>query len=279
MPKGDRSILKADPEDGTTPISNLLLEALAMAHLSGEEKGAVLFLWRRTYGWEEGERRKIVDEISLKEWALALDTSERYAGKVIQSLSDKMLIIRKGEIGKVYNYQMNTRVAEWDGGVLNCTELTERYRQGLSKKYTPVCTKMDTPSDTNSASPKESINKSKENIYTTIFDLWNSQGINEHQKLTSNIKQAIDSALNDFSQEQVCQAIINYAEIIIHPETYFFSHKWTLKDFLNKGVEKFLKRDVAQQNYLKSKPSAKGFNQAGQPFKKMQKPPNRYEEN
>jgi len=39
MPKGDRQELKADPEDGTTPISNLLLEALAIAKLSGKEKG------------------------------------------------------------------------------------------------------------------------------------------------------------------------------------------------------------------------------------------------
>ena len=55
MPKGDRVIGKADPEDGTTPVANLLLEALAMAHLSGEEKGAVLYLWRQTYGWVDGK--------------------------------------------------------------------------------------------------------------------------------------------------------------------------------------------------------------------------------
>ena len=47
MPKGDRIILKADPEDGTTPISNLLLEAVAMAKLSGLQKGVILYLWRR----------------------------------------------------------------------------------------------------------------------------------------------------------------------------------------------------------------------------------------
>lgn len=50
MPRGDREKLKADIEDGTTNIAHLLLEALAMADLSGAEKGLVLFLWRRTYG-------------------------------------------------------------------------------------------------------------------------------------------------------------------------------------------------------------------------------------
>ena len=34
MPKAGCKILKANPQDGTTPIPNLLLEAPAMVHLS-----------------------------------------------------------------------------------------------------------------------------------------------------------------------------------------------------------------------------------------------------
>ena len=41
MPKGDRDILKADLEDGYTPIANLILEALALAKMSGVQKGIV----------------------------------------------------------------------------------------------------------------------------------------------------------------------------------------------------------------------------------------------
>ncbi|MFC2011189.1 replication protein [Chloroflexota bacterium] len=52
MPKGDRKILKADPEDGTTPVANLLLEALVIAKLTSKERAACLFLIRRTYGWQ-----------------------------------------------------------------------------------------------------------------------------------------------------------------------------------------------------------------------------------
>ena len=43
MPKGDRERLKADLEDGSTPLANLLLEALATANISGVQKGLVLF--------------------------------------------------------------------------------------------------------------------------------------------------------------------------------------------------------------------------------------------
>ncbi len=57
MPKGDKAILKADPDDGTTPVSNLLLEALAIAKLSGMEKGALAYLWRVE---ESGARRLVL---------------------------------------------------------------------------------------------------------------------------------------------------------------------------------------------------------------------------
>ena len=100
MPKGDHKKLKADPEDGTAPIANLLLEALAMAHLSGEGKGAVLFLWRRTYGWQEGSRRKTEDKISLPEWSAALDTSKDYSARVIKQLVKKQIILQKDFMSK-----------------------------------------------------------------------------------------------------------------------------------------------------------------------------------
>lgn len=146
MPKGDREILKADPEDGVIQIANLLLEALAMAHLSGAEKGAILFLWRRTYGWQDGNRRKTEDEISLPEWAAALNINIRSAVRVLNSLVGKRVILRT-DLGKGrgYWYSMNTRVNQWDKSCLNCQELSERYGQGLSKKSRPPLTKKTTP--------------------------------------------------------------------------------------------------------------------------------------
>jgi hypothetical protein len=176
MPKGDRIIGKADLEDGFTQIANLLLEALAMAHLSGVEKGAVLFLWRRTYAWPEkkgSNRRKTENEISLPEWAAALDTNITYAVRVLNSLVEKRVFLRSdlGK-GKGYRYSMNTRVIQWDKGCLNREGLSERYSQGLSKKYRPLLSKKTTPVDTNLAMPKESLNKNiKERSQALIIRL------------------------------------------------------------------------------------------------------------
>lgn len=256
MPKGDRAILKADPEDGTTPIANLLLEALAMAHLSGEEKGAVLFLWRRTYGWAEGDRRKTEDEISLPEWAAALNTAKDYSARVVKKLVQKRIIIQKdlGK-GKGYIYSMNTRVNQWDRGSLNGLLLSKRYSQGLSKKYSPLPPKKTTPSDTNLATPKEILKKElKKDIYIVIFNLWNDLRIISHKNLTSDMKRAIDSARKDYSQEEIEQAMRNYAVIVKGPE-YYFNHKWTLAEFLSRrhsnNIERFLDLEIAKSNFKK----------------------------
>jgi len=208
MPKGDKEILKADPEDGTTPISNLLLEAVAMAHLSGEEKGAVLFLWRRTYGWVNGDKRKTEDEISLPEWAAALDSSKDYVARVVKRLVQKQIIIQKdlGK-GKGYIYSMNTRVNQWDGSSLNSLLLSERYSQGLSKKYTPLPTKRTTPPATNLAMPKETLKKVKKkdnnNDLTLIFKFIKE---NIKQSITTHIQQRITEFSQLFSPEQILEA-------------------------------------------------------------------------
>jgi len=94
---------------------------------------------------------------------------------------------------------------------------------------------------------KEIPEKNAEHI-NDIFDLWNTQGIIQHKKLTSEIKRAIEIRLKDYSIDEICQAMKNYAEIV-KDEQYYFKYKWTLKDFLKRGLEKFMDLDVAKQNY------------------------------
>lgn len=171
MPKGDRDIGKADPEDGTTPIANLLLEAIAVANLSGKKKGALSFLWRRTYGWEDKERKKVgqqwprktEDIITLQEWSLALKTDVSYASRIIEDLAKKKIIERFPlGTGKGYRYRLNTKVDEWDKSCINLQELSEFTRQELFKHSTLRLYKKTTPSATDLASSKERLNKEKE---------------------------------------------------------------------------------------------------------------------
>jgi len=128
MPKGDKLKLKADPEDGTTPIANLLLEAVAMAKLSGLQKGAIIYLWRCTYGWvgEDGKRRKEA-KVSLSEWARALDSASSRLSHALSELEDKSIINRRmADAWGGYYYSLNTTVANWNSNCLNLAKLAER---------------------------------------------------------------------------------------------------------------------------------------------------------
>ena len=97
--------------------------------------------------------------------------------------------------------------------------------------------------------PQTKLNKTKlNNNYIVIFKLWNSLEIIKHKKLTADIKRAIDRALRDSSLEEVSQAIKNYAEILKGAQ-YYFKYSWTLKDFLKRGLDKFLDLEIAKRNY------------------------------
>ena len=127
MPKGDRLKLKADPEDGTTPIANILLEAVAMARISGLQKGAIIYLWRRTYGWidNDGERKK-EDKITLTEWCRALDKTKSRVSTALTELENKNIIIRRqGDNWGGYFYQLNTNISSWNSDSINLARLSE----------------------------------------------------------------------------------------------------------------------------------------------------------
>jgi len=127
MPKGDRLKLKADPEDGTTPVANLLLEAVAMAKLSGLQKGAIVYLWRQTYGWvgEDGKRKK-EDKITLGDWMKALDRDKSRISKALKALEDMNIIHRRvADIWGGYYYRLNTNIATWNSNSINLSKLAE----------------------------------------------------------------------------------------------------------------------------------------------------------
>jgi len=127
MPKGDRLKLKADPEDGTTPIANLLLEAVAMSKLSGLQVRAIIYLWRQTYGWinNDGQRLK-ESKITLTEWARALDCVKNRASTSLSELQDKNIIFRRqADPWGGYYYRLNTNIASWNSNSLNHSKLSE----------------------------------------------------------------------------------------------------------------------------------------------------------
>lgn len=112
---------------------------------------------------------------------------------------------------------------------------------------------------------KSSLVKSKHEVLSTdktggkppdyaqeLFNLWNSLGVIRHKKLTGDMTRAIKAASRDFSAAEISQAMKNYAHIV-NDEQCYFKYRWTLKDFLKRGLEKFLDLEVALNNYRRDK--------------------------
>ncbi len=86
-----------------------------------------------------------------------------------------------------------------------------------------------------------------------LFDLWNSLQLIQHRELTDHRTMVIMAALQHYTIEELCQAVVNYAKVL-HGEEFFWDYRWTLEEFLNRGLEKFLDSEVAEANYRVREP-------------------------
>jgi hypothetical protein len=160
MPKGDKLKLKADPEDGTTPIAHLLLEAVAIANLTGIEKGIIMYLWRQTYGWLVDGQRQIETTLGQDAMAEIFGVSARSIYSSLKNLADKNIILRKDlGSGRGYVYHMNTRISKWDEVCINLKMLKKisnpesKHRSKLLLPYTETSTVEVRPSTETSTLP------------------------------------------------------------------------------------------------------------------------------
>ena len=106
----------------------------------------------------------------------------------------------------------------------------------------------------NKKEKKEKIMK-KEKKEKQIFDFWNSFGIIKHRKLTLKIERKITTRLKEHTEDELKGSISNYARILKDPECYW-SYRWTLADFLDRGIDKFSDFETAKNNYTTTKKGA-----------------------
>ena len=95
---------------------------------------------------------------------------------------------------------------------------------------------------------KKRLEKEKNSI-EYIYSRWNEQKIIVHKNI-DDYKSAIKIAIKKYGEGEVGQAIINY-DIILKGKEYYFKYRWTLNDFLKRGVDKFIDLEIAKNNYNK----------------------------
>lgn len=98
-------------DDGEfTRVHNAIFEALARARLSGSEFRCVMFLFRKTYGWNKKE-----DVISLSQWAEGTDSKRPHVLTTLNSLLKKNIIYRRLDGGQIPTYGFNKYIEQWTG--------------------------------------------------------------------------------------------------------------------------------------------------------------------
>ena len=85
-----------------------------------------------------------------------------------------------------------------------------------------------------------------------IYSHWNTKGIINHRKKNPKMEYAIKKAIKDYGEEEIINAINNYA-IVVKSEKYWFSYSWTLTDFLKRGLDRFIDESKPLRNFLKER--------------------------
>jgi len=96
------------------------------------------------------------------------------------------------------------------------------------------------------------IDKDKEYIYT-LFSFWNEQGIIKHRKMNQQMESHINARLKDYSVDELKKAISNYSTIL-KSDDYYWTHKWSLQDFMKpNNVVRFVDDADPFNNFKSSK--------------------------
>jgi len=123
--------------------------------------------------------------------------------------------------------------------------------------------------DTNNKDKRK--NKKENNLYiVNIIAHWNAHKIktldDNETKVREKTFQKIKKWLDDYSCQEVQEAIDNYFKIL-KSDDYYFSHQWQLWEFLERGLVNFLTKNNPFSNYLKEF-GKYAPDQTGQSFKR-----------
>ncbi len=176
---------------------------------------------------------------SIKKLKKMSNLTEPTIRKALKALKENGFIEISQEVGKVNYYQLNEPTK-------NFTPCKKR--GGTPKKEVGVPSKNRCTNNTH-------INNTHLTIHN-IFSFWNEKKIVEHRKLTDKIKTKIESALKDYTEAEIKESISKYAEVLKN-DKYFWTYKWTLPEFLQRGLTKFL--EVPMDNFIKKQVKKKAF--------------------
>lgn len=95
-------------KNGYISIANELVEKLATLSIPSSEMRVIWVVWRKTWGWKEGDRHKDWDWISLSQFSKLTTIKKTNIPKILKSLVYKRILVRKENL-----YKFNQNYDEW----------------------------------------------------------------------------------------------------------------------------------------------------------------------
>ena len=244
----------------STPIKHeILTDIFAKGLLTYDELRIILFLVRWSWGFHGNWTYK---EFTISEIAREINMNQGACSRVINKMIRDGKLLRENK-----KFQFNEHYEEWGMIKNHSQKVLQKVIPSMIKNHTPLLQKV-IPSMTKSHSQQPSNideNKSQEtrkdtlNILTTkkdkdtyirILNFWNSLKIIEH-KDTPKLRKKIMASLKIYTHEELEGAIKNYAYVLSNKDRFYWTYKWQLKDFLDRGIDRFLPQNFKESDYFK----------------------------
>jgi len=98
--------------------------------------------------------------------------------------------------------------------------------------------------------PQKKVKESfKDKDVQRVIEFWNKKGIIVHTVISPKNIRIVSGTYNLYG-ESIFKAIENYAAVL-NGDNYYWTHKWTLWDFCQRGVEKFVDSASPLENFLR----------------------------
>lgn len=149
---------------------------------------------------------------------------------------------------KRYPIRKDNRIVRWETVVLEkplLSNFQEVENQEIENQEVKNQTLLNIDNTNNDSTNNDN------NIYTQIFEHWNSKNIIKHRKMTKQMIAHINARLMEYSEDELIKAIDNYKNVLESNEHYW-TYKWTLTDFLKpNNVCRFINEADPLRNFLK----------------------------
>ena len=197
---------------------------------------ALCYMWESAErGLLSGTKEQLIRMLGATEhdFNLFMEEASTFEFANIESSNGNVTIINR-RIYQEYKDKQNTRLR-----VQRCRDKQKGNGDG-NKGVTPSS---PTPP------PTPPTKTYKATSINTIFDFWNEQEIIKHRDL-EKYRPNINSALKKYTEEEIITAMKNYVAVY-RDEASWWTHKWNIRDFLQRGLDRFCADNFCLSDYIK----------------------------